>query len=356
MTTIPPQAILFQVCAPTTERIDRFLADQLSISRTQAARLLAESAVLVNDAPARASQTLVHGDRVQVNLPDHRVPLREIRPYPIELQVVYEDDFLLVIDKPAGLVVHPAPGHWDDTLVNALAARGGWADRRAGGLPESDANDPSIRPSAYPASLRPGIVHRLDKDTSGLIIVAKTDDAHRKLSHALGLRRVEREYAALVWGHVKVEQEIDAPIARHPRNRQQMSVVKTGRPARTLIQPVARFSTCDLVRAKLFTGRTHQIRVHLAHIGHPVIGDPVYGGGGHRRMTGAPRDALAVERETPRQALHAATLRFTHPGTREWLEFRSDWPADLRPALAVAAGDPALLARPKLLEYVGFRA
>jgi 23S rRNA pseudouridine1911/1915/1917 synthase len=120
---------------------------------------------------------------------------------------------------------------------------------------------------------------------------------------------------------------------------------------------VARYATCDLIRAKLFTGRTHQIRVHLAHIGHPVVGDRVYGGGGHRRMTGEQRQqALSVEREVTRQALHAAVIRFAHPETREWLEFRSDWPADLRSALAAAARDPTLLARPNLLEYVGFRA
>ena len=262
-------------------------------------------------------------------------PRREIHPLHIPLVVAFEDDHLLVLDKPAGLVVHPAPGHWDDTLVNALAARGTALSSEGG---------------------RPGIVHRLDKDTSGLIIVAKHDVAHRKLSHALGLRRIERTYAALAWGHIKAEQEIDAPIARNPRDRQRMGVVASGRPARTLVKPIGRFATCDLVRVKLYTGRTHQIRVHLDHIGHPVVGDRVYGGGGHRRITGAHHVAAAVEREAPRQALHAAELRFAHPETREWLEFHSEWPQDLRPVLAAAAGDPTLLARPKVLEYLGFRA
>jgi 23S rRNA pseudouridine1911/1915/1917 synthase len=298
------------------------------------------------------------------------------------LHVVFEDEFLLVLDKPAGLVVHPAPGHWDDTLVNALAARGvegakDQADRRIAGQPDGNDGDtdgeqeveadgeslsgyPTIRPSdsLRPSDpLRPGIVHRLDKDTSGLMVVAKTETAHRKLSHALGLRRIEREYAALTWGHLDSPQEIDAPIGRNPKNRQQMAVVKGGRDARTLVTPIARFAMCDLLRVKLYSGRTHQIRVHLAHVGHPVVGDPLYGGGGHKRMTGHDRnEALALERETPRQALHAASLRFAHPETREWLEFYSDWPDDLRPALAAAASDPNLLARPKVLEYLGFRA
>jgi 23S rRNA pseudouridine1911/1915/1917 synthase len=367
MTSHPTRTILFQVAVPSTERLDRFLADQMSISRTQAARLLADGAVLVNDAPARASQTLSYGDRVRIDLPLARAPLHEITPHPIELNVVYEDDMLLVIDKPAGLVVHPAPGHWGDTLVNALVARGGSLSGGSAGGRVHDpvatdwdeppgADDPPTRRLADPP-IRPGIVHRLDKDTSGLIIVAKNDEAHRKLAHALGLRRIEREYAALVWGHVKSEREIDAPIARNPRDRQRMAVIAGGRAARTLVQPVARFATCDLVRARLFSGRTHQIRVHLAHVGHPVIGDLVYGGGGHRRMTGAQRlQAQTVENATPRQALHAAVLRFAHPETRNWLEFHSPWPEDLRPVLAAAAGDATLLARPNVLEYLGFRA
>ncbi|MBI4501035.1 MAG: RluA family pseudouridine synthase [Gemmatimonadetes bacterium] len=352
MTPLPSESILFQVLVPSTERLDRFLADQLAMSRTQAARLLAGGWVLVNDRPARASQCLVQGDSVRVEIPATRAPLRALTPHPIELKVVFEDDLLLVIDKPAGLVVHPAPGHWEDTLVNALVARG--TSLATGRVAEAAV---PLSRAGEGTGVRPGIVHRIDKDTSGLIIVAKTDEAHRKLSHALGLRRIERQYAALVWGHIKAEQEIDAPIARNPRNRQQMAVVKTGRAARTLIQPVARFATCDLLRAKLFTGRTHQIRVHLAHIGHPIVGDPVYRGGGYRRMTGAQQQAaIAVERSAPRQALHAAVLRFAHPATRQWLEFRSDWPDDLRPALAAAAGDATLLARPNVLEYLGFRA
>ncbi len=295
--------------------------------------MIASGAVRVNDAPARASRTLARGDTVSVELPGPEPP-RQIAATPRELTVVYEDAAVLVLDKPAGLVVHPAPGHWDDTLLNALVARG---------TPLSSATD------------RPGIVHRLDKDTSGLLIVAKTEAAHRRLARHLGQRRIERCYAALVWGHLPQPLEIDAPLARHPKDRKRMAVVATGRPARTQVIPVARFDTCDLVRLALVTGRTHQIRVHCAHVGHPVVGDPVYALGGSRRVTGAQRPkAAALERAAPRQALHAAWLRFPHPERGDPVVLRSEWPADLRPALAAAAGDDTLLARPNSLEYLGF--
>ncbi len=328
------RTIAFEAAGPT-ERLDRFLADQLPLSRTQAGRLIAEGAVRVNGAAARPSRTLVRGDRVEVILPGGGGPPRHIVPRSIPLAVIHEDDAMLVIDKPAGLVVHPAPGHWDDTLVNALAAR---RISLAGGDP-----------------VRPGIVHRLDRDTSGLMVVAKTDVAHRRLARAIGLRRVERDYAALVWGHLPDTLEIDAPIARHPRDRKRMAAVATGRPAVTLVTRVGRFALTDLVKARLVTGRTHQIRVHLAHVGHPVVGDPVYGGGGSRRVTGADRPrGEALERVVPRQALHAARLGLAHPITREWLEFRSEWPSDIRPGVATAADDSGLLARSDVLEYLGF--
>jgi 23S rRNA pseudouridine1911/1915/1917 synthase len=230
MTSNPNQPIAFQVVPSSTERLDRFLADQLAMSRTQAARILGEGGVRVNREPARASQTLKRGDIVQVSLPQEQVR-REILPLVMALSVVFEDEHLLVLDKPAGLVVHPAPGHWDDTLVNALAARGMVFPREDAEARTPELADPPIRRSADP--LRPGIVHRLDKDTSGLLIVAKTESAHRKLSHALGLRRIERTYAVLIWGHLKKEQEIDAPIARSARNRKQMAIVASGRAART---------------------------------------------------------------------------------------------------------------------------
>jgi 23S rRNA pseudouridine1911/1915/1917 synthase len=277
---------------------------------------------------------LSRGDLVAVELPAEEPP-RELTPHFLELAVRYEDEFLMVIDKPAGLVVHPAPGHWSDTLVNALAARG---TRLSTGAPG-----------------RPGIVHRLDKETSGLLIVAKTDEAHQALSRALAARRIERIYAAVVWGHIPQPLSIDAPIARHKVDRKRMAVLADGKPARTLVEPVARFDVCDLVRVRLETGRTHQVRVHLAHVGHPVIGDAVYGGGGARRVSGGQRGrAQRVEASFPRLALHAAILRLRHPITGEECEFRSEWPEDLRPGLAEAACDAALVDRADLLGYFGF--
>jgi len=327
-------ALTFTVLTETTERLDRFLADQLGLSRTQAARLVADKAVSVDGKWARASRVLSRGEQVTVEIPDHEPP-RTLQPVAIPLNVVFEDEHLAVLDKPAGLVVHPAPGHWDDTLVNALVARG---TTLAGG-----------------AEGRPGIVHRLDRDTSGLMIVAKTDLAHRRLGAAIAARRVHRTYAALAWGHLAESPTvIEAPLARHPTDRKRMAVTARGRAARTDVYLAARFGVVDLLRLELHTGRTHQIRVHLEHIGHPVVGDPVYAGGGSRRISGAARrEAQAIERATPRQALHAAALAFRHPATEEPLEFRAEWPADLRAAL-LAAGGQDLVAHGDPVGYLLF--
>jgi 23S rRNA pseudouridine1911/1915/1917 synthase len=246
----PAGPLEFSVVPQQTERLDRFLADQLGLSRTQAARLVADKAVTVDGKPARASRTLTRGELVAVRFPEQEPP-RTLRPAAIPLAVVYEDEHLAIIDKPAGLVVHPAPGHWDDTLVNALVARG---TTLAGG-----------------AEGRPGVVHRLDRDTSGLMVVAKTDLAHRRLGTAIAARRVQRTYAALTWGHLDESPTvIEAPIARHPGDRKRMTITPQGRQARTDAHVVARFGVVDLLRLELHSGRTHQIRVHLEHIGHPV--------------------------------------------------------------------------------------
>jgi 23S rRNA pseudouridine1911/1915/1917 synthase len=326
--------IEFCVAADHTERLDRFLADQLQLSRTQAARLIADKAVQVDGSVARASRTLARGARVTLTFPGIAPP-RQLAPAHIPITIVWEDEHLAVIDKPAGLVVHPAPGHWDDTLVNALVARG----TALGGGVEG----------------RPGIVHRLDRDTSGLMLVAKTDIAHRRLSQLLGARRIVRAYGALAWGHLPESPTvIEAPLARHPKDRKRMAIVATGRAARTDAYVVARFASTELLRLELHTGRTHQIRVHLEQAGHPVVGDPLYGGGGSRRISGAARaSADALERATHRQALHAAWLAFRHPVSGQTLEFRSEWPPDLREALALAGG-PNLVARPDPLAYLLF--
>jgi 23S rRNA pseudouridine1911/1915/1917 synthase len=294
--------------------------------------LVAEGRVVVGGAPARASRILVAREVVSVTF-GREEPPRTLTPHPIELTVVYEDESLAVIDKPAGLVVHPAPGHWDDTLVNALVARGTSLSDGAEG--------------------RPGIVHRLDRDTSGLMVVAKSELAHRRLGAAIAARRVKRSYAVLSWGHLDGDRlEVDAPIARHPTDRKRMVVRPEGRAARTDFHRVARFEAVELLRAELHSGRTHQIRVHLQHIGHPVVGDPVYGGGGARRMTGSSR--VVAERLSalvPRQALHAARLAFLHPISGASMRFLSEWPGDLVPALQLVAGqvDPS-----DWLTYLGF--
>jgi 23S rRNA pseudouridine1911/1915/1917 synthase len=323
------------VAVATAERIDRFLADQLSLSRTQAARLVAAGAVRVNGKVARASRIPEYRDLIEVTFPDHEPP-RTLIPHDTALDIVFEDEYLAVLDKPAGLVVHPAPGHWDDTLVNALVARGTTLSGGAEG--------------------RPGIVHRLDRDTSGLMVIAKTDIAHRRLSAALAARHIKRAYAVLAWGHLdQSPTTIEAAMARSPTDRKRMMVRPEGKAARTDVRVLARFEVCELLRAELHSGRTHQIRVHLAHIGHPVVGDPVYGGGGARRITGPGRlVAERLQRATPRQALHAAELVFRHPITGARMALASEWPADLRPALDAARGAEGQVAPVPGLTYFEF--
>jgi 23S rRNA pseudouridine1911/1915/1917 synthase len=227
------------------------------------------------------------------------------------------------------MVVHPAPGNWTGTLVNALVGRGGEL-----GVGDAAAED------------RAGIVHRLDKDTSGLLLVAKSDVAHRALSRAIAERRVTRRYAAMAWGHLDGDAvTVDAPIARDPRDRKRMAIVNSGRAAKTDFVRLARFDSADLLRAQLHTGRTHQIRVHLASVGHPVVGDDTYGGGGGRRLMALPPH---------RHFLHAAWLQLRHPVTGAAMDLRAPLPDDLRRSLAAAAGDERLTDHPDPLDYLGF--
>jgi len=332
----PGTVVTFCVAVPETERLDRFLAEQLSLSRTVAARLIADKRVSAAGRPLRASAQVSHGTVVSVDFPP-QAPPRMLAPAQRNLTFVFEDEHLAVLDKPAGLVVHPGPGHWDDSLVNVLVARG-------------------TNLSAGSEAGRPGIVHRLDRDTSGLLLIAKTDQAHRRLAKAIEQRRVERVYAALTWGHLANSKvTIEAPITRHPRERQRMAVLAGGRHAVTHAEVVARFDQTELLRLRLGTGRTHQIRVHLAHVGHPVVGDREYAFGGSQRVTPSlRREAERIEALAPRQLLHAAQLTFEHPVTGARLDLRSEWPADLLPALAEAAGDPQLLAQRNPLQYLGF--
>ncbi len=329
-------AVTFCVAVSLTERLDRFLADQLSLSRTVAARLIADKRVTSQGKPLRASAVLARGSVVSVELPPEAPP-RTYAPAHRELAFLYEDEHLAVLDKPPGLVVHPGPGHWDDTLVNVLAGRG-------------------TELSHGPAEGRPGIVHRLDRDTSGLLLIAKTDVAHQRLARAIEQRRVERVYAALAWGHLATSPVvIEAPLTRHPKDRKRMTVQAGGRHAMTHAAVVARFAHADLLRVRLATGRTHQVRVHLGYIGHPVVGDREYAFGGSRRVTPSERRAAErIEALAPRQMLHAALLKFAHPVTAAPLALRSEWPGDLLPALAEAARDANLLAQRNPLQYLGF--
>ena len=291
------------------QRLDAWLARRLtSLSRSRLQALIEAGRVSLDGHPARAAVRVKAGQAALVRVPPPEPA--EPQPEDIPLGLVFEDASLVVLDKPAGLVVHPGAGAAAGTLVNALLAR--------------------VRDlSGVGGVLRPGIVHRLDKGTSGLLVVAKNDDAHRALARQFASRTVEKEYLALVHGvPARAEGEIDSPIGRDPVHRRRMSVrAPRGREARTSWSVAERFDGAALLRVRIHTGRTHQIRVHLASIGHPVTGDPVYGGTrtpSSRRP--AARDALG---SLARPALHAARLAFTHPGSGARLSFEAPLPADL---------------------------
>jgi 23S rRNA pseudouridine1911/1915/1917 synthase len=286
-----------------------FLASVLGDrSRSQLQRLIKDGHVQVAGRGAKANQPVKGGEAISIDLPDpvEATPQPEALPLPI----LYQDADLIVVDKPAGMVVHPAAGHSSGTLVNALLHH------------VSDL-------SGIGGEKRPGIVHRLDRGTSGLMVVAKNDASHEELSRQFRDREVEKEYIALVWGLVQAGRRIDAPIGRDPSNRKKMSArARRSREAVTRIVRAERLSVLTLVHVAIYTGRTHQIRVHLNAIGHPVVGDALYGGV-HRRVPGDLRAVTHLERPF----LHAARLAFKHPRDGRPMSFTSELPPDLQRVL-----------------------
>ena len=315
--------IELEVADRVDERIDKYLSDVRGIAtRSQIQRLLKEGRVLVEGRPVKPSFHLRGGETVLVSIPDPEPSTVEAEEIPLD--IVYEDGDILVVNKPAGMVVHPAAGVRTGTLVNALLAH----CRDLSGIGGVQ---------------RPGIVHRLDKDTSGLLIVAKHDGAHVKLSEDLAARKIKRTYAAVVWGVPRdAAGTVETMIGRSRSDRKKMSVLRSdGRPAVTHFEVVEKYEFASRLEVKLETGRTHQIRVHLAHSGHPVFGDPTYGGR-RRKYGGYTGATMARAREClkliGRQALHAARLEFTHPIGKESMEFTAPLPDDINSLISALKG------------------
>jgi 23S rRNA pseudouridine1911/1915/1917 synthase len=306
-----------------SQRLDLFLSSTCpDLSRSRIQQLIKTGAVTVNDGERRASYAVRVEDLIFVD-----VPAPELSPLAAEaipLSIIHEDEDLLVLDKPAGMIVHPAPRVNSGTLVNALLHH----CRDLSGIG---------------GVLRPGIVHRLDKHTTGLLVVAKSDRAHRGLAEQLETRSMRRAYIALVWGIVDVEEDcIEAPIGRHPRDRKRQAVVKSGRAAITRLRTLRKFDFTTMLAVKLETGRTHQIRVHLQHYGFPVFGDPVYGGRNQTRGIKADlhRRADSLLKLIDRQALHAAELEFEHPVSGAHLQFSAPLPDDFDRLVTAASAAP----------------
>jgi 23S rRNA pseudouridine1911/1915/1917 synthase len=300
--TVPPDS--------TGTRLDQFLTSLVGdLSRSAIQRLIKEGHVLVDGRSAKANQPVKTGQTITLDVPEASDPTPRAEALP--LPIVYQDADLIVVDKPAGMVVHPAAGHSGGTLVNALLHH------------VTDL-------SGVGGEKRPGIVHRLDRGTSGLMVVAKNDRAHEELARQFHDREVEKDYLALVWGEVMAGRRIDAPIGRDPNNRKKMSAkARRSREAVTRIVRAEHFGrVLTLAQVAIHTGRTHQIRVHLSAIGHPIVGDSLYGGV-HRRVPGDLRAVAHLERPF----LHAARLVFTHPGDGRRMEFESQLPGDLQQVL-----------------------
>lgn len=316
--TVDTQQILLTASIPETmsgQRLDQVLAQLFSdYSRARLQQWIREDCVRLNGAIPRPRDKVIGGEQVEIHA--WLEPQGEWQAEAIPLDVVFVDEHLLIVNKPAGLVVHPAAGNRDGTLVNALLHY-----------------DPEL--VRVP---RAGVVHRLDKDTSGLLVIARTLNAHKALIEMMQRREIGREYQAVVQGVMTAGNTIDAPIGRHPSQRTRMAVVKNGRPAVTHYRVLERFRAHTHVRVQLETGRTHQIRVHMAHIRYPLVGDPVYGG----RLRIPPGCSAALNEQLHtfrRQALHAARLELLHPLTGEAMTWQAPLPADMQLLLEVLRAD-----------------
>ncbi len=278
------------------ERIDRFLSGNLeALSRSYIQKLLKESRILVNNNTVKANYKILEGDQIDIQIPEPEI--LDIRPENIPLDILYEDDDILIVNKPKGMVVHPSPGHYNHTLVNAVLYHCG--DRLSG----------------INGVLRPGIVHRIDMDTTGSLLICKNDHAHQILAEQLKDHSITRKYQAVVYGNLKADSgTVDAPIGRHPIDRKMMSTKSPhGKRAVTHFTVLERFGNYTYIECTLETGRTHQIRVHMASVGHPILGDTVYG---------PARCPFRLQGQT----LHAKTLGFVHPSTGEYMEFDAPLP------------------------------
>jgi 23S rRNA pseudouridine1911/1915/1917 synthase len=299
------------------ERLDVYLTHQIqNATRSKVRSAIDAGFVVVNGKKVKASHAIAPGEVIDITLP--HPPRPEAKAEDLPLNIVYEDDQLLIVNKPAGMVTHPAYGNYTGTLVNALL-------HHCNSL------------SKVNTDIRPGIVHRLDKDTSGLMVVAKNDVAHHLLAKQFSRRTISREYWAIVWGKFQQPKgTIEASLGRSKKDRKKVAVTAEGKHAVTDYQVIKEFDYLSLIRLKLRTGRTHQIRVHLAHVGHPVFGDPTYGGRSYQwgGLEGKrAQHAQNLLKLIGRQALHAKTIGFVHPSTKESVEFDSELPEDMQEVL-----------------------